>query len=91
MAWQIKFTETAEKQLKNLDKQVANRILNWLDERISSTNNPRLWGSPLTGVFTGKWRYRVGDFRIVCEILDDILLVRVVKVGNRGNVYKGEL
>lgn len=88
MAWQIKFTETADKQLRRLDKQVANRLLDWLEERICSTDNPRLWGKALTGGHNSKWRYRVGDYRIICEICDNILLVRVVKIANRKEVYR---
>lgn len=89
LAWQIKFTETAQKQLQKLDKQVANRLLNWLDDRINSSDNPKLWGKALVGNESGKWRYRVGDYRIVCEILDGVLLVRVVSVGHRKNIYDG--
>jgi mRNA interferase RelE/StbE len=87
LAWKIKFTETSQKQLRKLDKQVTIRILNWLEERIANSNNPRLWGKALTSNEAGKWRYRVGDYRIVCEIIDNELIVKVVKVANRQSVY----
>jgi mRNA interferase RelE/StbE len=87
LAWKIKFTETAQKQLSKLDKQVTIRILNWIERRAINSNNPRLWGKALTGNESGKWRYRVGDYRVVCEILDNELIVKVVKVANRQNVY----
>lgn len=88
MAWQIEFTATAIKQLNNFDKHVTRRIVKWLEERILTTDNPRLWGAALTGDKGGKWRYRVGDYRVICEIQANILIVRVVAVGNRNNVYK---
>ena len=88
MAWQIEFTETAVKQLGDFDKQITRRIIKWLEDRILTTNDPRLWGAALTGDKSGKWRYRIGDYRVVCEIQDSVLIVRVISVGNRNNIYK---
>jgi len=88
LAWQIEFTATAVKQLGDFDKQITRRIIKWLEDRILTTSDPRLWGAALTGDKSGKWRYRIGDYRVVCEIQDHILIVRVVSVGNRNNIYK---
>ena len=89
MAWTIEYTETARKQLRKLDKQIARRILDFMDERISGERNPRDTGKALTGNLLGAfWRYRIGDFRIICDIQDERLCVLVIQIGNRREVYR---
>ncbi len=89
MAWTIEYTETARKQLRKLDGQIARRILDFMDERISGERNPRDTGKALTGNLLGAfWRYRIGDFRIICDIQDEKLCVLVVQIGNRREVYR---
>ena len=89
MAWTTEYTETARKQLRKLDKQIARRILDFMDERISGERNPRDTGKALTGNLLGAfWRYRVGDFRIICDIQDAKLCVLVIQIGNRRAVYR---
>lgn len=89
LAWKINFSETAKKQMKNLGKQISIRILNWLDDRITSGNNPRLWGKALKGnAFGEMWRYRVGNYRILCIIKDSIVIVEVISIGDRKEIYK---
>lgn len=88
MAWTIEYTETSRKQLKKLDKQIAERILDYMDSRVSGSKNPRSSGKVLVGSLGGLWRYRVGDYRIICDIQDNTLRVLVVKIGNRGDVYR---
>ena len=89
MAWTTEYTETARKQLRKLDKQIARRILDFMDERISGERNPRDTGKALTGNLLGAfWRYRVGDFRIICDIQDAKLCVLVIQIGNRREVYR---
>lgn len=88
MTWQIKFTETSDKQLRSLDKQVSKKLIKWLEDRILNCDNPRLWGNSLAGTKSGQWRYRVGDYRIICDIQDNVLIVKVVKIGHRKEVYK---
>lgn len=88
MVWIIEYTDTAKKQLKKLDKQTAKRILDYMDERIIESKNPRSAGKVLTGSLGGLWRYRVGDCRIICEIQDNALRVLVVKMGHRREVYR---
>jgi mRNA interferase RelE/StbE len=70
-----------------LDKQISKRLITWLENRILNCDNPRLWGSALTGNKSGQWRYRIGDYRVVCEIQDDVLIVKVIKVAHRKEVY----
>ena len=89
MAWTISYTATARKQLRKLDKQTARRILDFLDERVAGAQNPRDTGKALTGPLLGTfWRYRVGDYRIICEIQDGKLCVLVIEIGHRRDVYR---
>lgn len=88
MAWTIDYTETAKGQLRKLDKQIARRIVDYVDQRISAMEDPRCTGKALTGALHGLWRYRVGDYRIICDIQDGALRVLVVQVGNRREIYK---
>lgn len=88
LAWKIEFTDTAKKHLKHLDKPVAKKILKWLDERVLSGVNPRLWGKQLKGNELGDmWRYRIGDYRVLCLIKDSIVTVEVVYIGHRKEIY----
>lgn len=88
MAWRIELTETANKQLAKLDKVEARRITKFLRERLAATDNPRNTGKALSGPLGGLWRYRVGDYRLICEIQDGVLCVLVLKIDNRREVYK---
>lgn len=87
MAYTIKFTAEADKELKRLDKQQANRILNYLAQ-IESLDNPQARGKALTGSLGGLWRYRVGNYRVVCHIQAQVLVVLVVRIGHRRDIYK---
>ena len=89
MAWLIKLSKTAEKQLEKLDKPVAQRIYDFLEERVSVLDDPRSIGEALTGSRFGElWKYRQGDYRIVVSIEDDVVQILVVKVGHRREVYR---
>ena len=89
LVWKINFSTTAKKQLGALDKQISKRILKWLDDRVCSGVNPRLWGKQLQGDTLGDmWRYRIGDYRVLCIIKDNIVTVEVVNVGHRNEIYK---
>ncbi len=88
MAWTVDYTETARKQLRKLDKQVARRILDFLDERVTTSEEPRSMGKALTGPLGSFWRYRVGEYRVICDIQDGRLRVLVVQIGNRREVYR---
>jgi mRNA interferase RelE/StbE len=89
LAWIIKYTDSARKQLKKLDRQSAQRILDFMDDRIAKGEHPREIGKGLTGTTLGAfWRYRVGDYRIICDIQEHELLVIVVQLGNRKDIYR---
>ncbi|MBR2207421.1 MAG: type II toxin-antitoxin system RelE/ParE family toxin [Synergistaceae bacterium] len=87
MKWTIDYTNPAKKQLKSLDKPIRERIINFV-KKLSELENPYSIGASLTGGLTGYWKYRVGDYRLLCEINNEKLLVLVVKVGHRREVYK---
>lgn len=88
MAWTIEYTATAEKQLRKLDKSVARKIVDYLDRRIAPLDDARSRGKGLTGSLGGFWRYRVGDFRVVCDVRDGSLMVLVVRVRHRRDAYR---
>ena len=89
MVWTIKYTESSSKQLKKLDKQTAIRVLDYMDERVAVLSDPRSLGKNLKGPKMGEyWRYRVGDIRIICSILDGQMTVLVIEIGNRREVYR---
>lgn len=88
MAYQLKLSDTAIKQLAKLGKIESKRLLDYLKNRVLIAEHPRVYGKPLVGNFSGLWRYRVGDYRIVCEIQDEQLVLLVVKLGSRGEIYR---
>ena len=89
MVWIIKYTESSSKQLKKLDKQTALRVLDYMDERVAVLSDPRSLGKNLNGPKMGEyWRYRIGDIRVICNILDGQMTVLVIEIGNRREVYK---
>lgn len=88
LTWTIDYAEAAIKQLRKLDKNTQRRILDYMDERIAGLDNPRCTGKALTGPLGEFWRYRVGNYRLICDIQDDAVRVLVVQVGNRRDVYR---
>jgi mRNA interferase RelE/StbE len=88
LAWAIEYAETAKKQLRKLDRAAARRIVDFMDERVASSENPRAMGKALKGPLGDLWRYRVGDFRVICDIQDKVLTVLVLQIGNRREVYR---
>jgi mRNA interferase RelE/StbE len=89
LAWTIEFTDTAQRQLEKLDKAVANRIAKFLRERLAKLENPRSIGEALKGERWGTlWKYRVGDYRLIASIEDQRLMILVVTIGHRRQVYR---
>ncbi len=87
MGWKIEYLSASRRQLKRLDPQVRDRILRFMKDRIAEGESPYAVGKALTGKWDGHWRYRVGDYRIICQILNNSLVVQVVKTGHRSDVY----
>ena len=89
MAWKIKFSSETDKQLLRLDKPVARRLYAFMMERVALLEDPRSIGEALKGSKLGDfWKYRVGDYRLICQIEDGALCVLVVKIGNRREIYR---
>lgn len=89
LAWQIEFDPDVLKELKKLDRPVQLRLLGFLRDRLARLDDPRSLGEALSGARLGSyWKYRVGDWRIICDIQDNRIVVRVLRIGNRREVYR---
>lgn len=89
MRWNIELDRAAERELDKLDPQVARRILAFLYDRLAQIEDPRSIGEALTGAKLGSfWKYRVGDYRLISSIEDSRLVILVVRIGNRRDVYQ---
>ena len=88
MDWTVDFDPRALAELQKLDRVVQKRILKFLRERIAGPAGARELGKPLTGEKVGLWRYRVGDYRIVCSVSDEQHRVQVLRIGHRKDVYR---
>ena len=89
MVWAIEFDEAAKKELAKLDRQVARRLLDFLTQRVISLKDPRSVGQALQGSKLGEfWKYRVGEFRIIANIQDQKMIILVLRVGNRREIYR---
>jgi len=87
VSWVCKFDQRALRELKKLGPQAHARIIAYLEDRIEGAGDPRRFGKPLKASWSGLWRYRVGEFRIICRIVDHELVVLVVSVGHRKDIY----
>lgn len=87
MAWRIEVSETAKRSLAKLDRPIAKRISLFLRQRLAGASAPRALGKPLRGPLREYWRYRIGDYRIICDIQDDVALILVIDIGHRKDVY----
>lgn len=89
MAFDVEFDPAALKELKKLDRPIQQRLVGFLRQRVARLDNPREIGEALSGATLGNyWKYRVGDWRIVCDIQDKRIVVRVLRIGNRREVYR---
>lgn len=87
MIYKIEYSDKAKKQIKKLDKQTQCFIKGWIDKNLIGTSAPRQYGKGLTANRSGQWRYRVGNYRIIADIQDDKVIVLVLEVGHRKNIY----
>ncbi|MCL2655417.1 MAG: type II toxin-antitoxin system RelE/ParE family toxin [Coriobacteriia bacterium] len=86
--WALTFSAKAEKQLAKMDADVSRIIVSWLLKNIDGCKDPRFQGKGLTASLSGKWRYRIGDYRVLCEINDTDLVVLALEVGHRSKIYR---
>jgi addiction module toxin, relE/stbE family len=83
----LRYSDRAIKQLTKLDVGVQRLILTWIASNLENCENPRIKGKGLTANRSGEWRYRVGDYRIICDIRDDELIILALSIGHRKNIY----
>ena len=87
MKYSVEYTKGAIKDLKKLDKYTQTLILGWIEKNLIGCENPRALGKGLTANRSGQWRYRIGDYRLITEIYDDKIVILVLNVGHRREVY----
>jgi mRNA interferase RelE/StbE len=88
MAYRLILHDKAKNQLKKIDYAQGKIIANWIDKNLVATTDPRRIGKPLTGNLKGFWRYRVGSYRILAEIHDDIVTILIIDIEHRSKVYQ---
>ena len=87
MIYKVRFTKQALKTLEKLDKQTAALILGWIKKNLENTINPFIHGKALLGDLKGSWRYRIGDYRLICHIVNEELIILVLRIGDRRDIY----
>ena len=88
MSWQIETTSRFDKEFKKLDRYTQKLIHGWITKNIDNTDDPRRHGKPLTGDLSGLWRYRIGDYRLICTLNDDRLIILALSIGHRRDIYR---
>jgi len=87
LIWRVEFDDRARKELRRLDRQAQANILRYLRDRICTHEDPRRFGDPLRKNMSGFWKYRIGPYRIICDIQECVVTVRIVRIGHRKNIY----
>ena len=87
--YKVEYTPLAIKQLKKMDKHISALIIGWIEKNLVGCENPRQYGKGLVANRSGEWRYRIGDYRILADIQDDKLVILIITVGHRREVYDG--
>jgi len=88
MKYTVKLEKGARKTLEKLDKPTRNLILGWLARNLEGCENPRDWGKSLKGSYSGMWRYRIGDWRVLAQIVDEEVQILIIKIGHRREIYR---
>lgn len=88
MNYKVEYSKTAQKQIKKLDNYTQVMLMNWITKNLVNCKDPKIHGKALKGNLKGQWRYRVGDYRILCDIEDNKIIILVINVGHRREIYK---
>lgn len=88
MTYHVEFTKDALKALKKLDKHTSLLITAWIRKNLEGCSDPRIHGKGLTANRSGEWRYRIGDYRIIADIQDDKVIILILEVGHRREIYE---
>ncbi|MGT2963874.1 type II toxin-antitoxin system RelE family toxin [Streptococcus acidominimus] len=86
--YHVHYSKKAQKQIKKLDKGIQRLLFSWIDKHLEGIENPRQQGKGLTGDRANEWRYRIGDYRLICDIQNDKLMILALEVGHRKEIYK---
>lgn len=87
MKYTVKYSTQAVKSLEKMDKFTRKMIIEWIEKRLVGCTDPRAFGKPLVANRTGQWRYRIGDYRVITKIEDDELIILVISIGHRREIY----
>ena len=85
--YRIEYSKKAQKQIKKLYRQIQRLLFAWIDKHLEGTDNPRSSGKGLTGDHANEWRYRIGDYRLICDIQDDKMIILALEFGHRKDIY----
>lgn len=88
MKYQVEYLPQVYKTLEKMDRFTKRIIVDWIEKNLVDCENPRLYGKPLSANRAGQWRYRIGDYRVIAKIEDDKLIILVIAIGHRREVYK---
>lgn len=88
MSYRLVISDEVKKQLKKMDRHVGLMLAKDLKKRLDGLENPRQHGKALTGQYKGLWRYRLGNYRVICDIIDNDLVILALEVGHRKEIYK---
>ena len=88
MSYKVETTARFDREFKKLDRYTQRMIKAWIEKKLVGCSNPRIHGKGLTANRTGQWRYRIGDYRIICLIEDDKLVILALTIGHRSDIYK---
>ena len=88
MTYTTVFSERAKKQLKKIDRYTASLIIGWIEKNLQNCENPRIHGKALGGNKSGQWRYRIGDYRLLCEIQEKEIIILILEIGHKKNIYE---
>ena len=88
MEYEVVFTEKALKSLKKMDKHISSLIIGWVEKNLQGCANPRQFGKGLIANRSGQWRYRIGDYRLLADIQDEKIIILIINVGHRRDIYE---
>ena len=86
--YKVEYTPKAIKQLQKTDKHTRKLIYAWIDKNLQNSEDPRLYGKGLTADRSGQWRYRVGDYRVLANIQDETIVILILEIGHRKDIYR---
>ena len=87
MSWHIETTARFDREFKKLDRYTQRMVKAWIEKHLVNCDDPRVHGKGLTANRSGQWRYRIGDYRMICLIEDEILIILALSIGHRSSIY----